>query len=93
MWILDILSSQLAHTPEEATTNVPLSDLSFVQNILEGEKMELVFDITHSMYQDASPFSLISSRREGILAPRNPTKERENWKGKCEAMELRCATL
>lgn len=41
-----------------------VSDLSFVQNILEGEKMELAFELAHNMFKVASIFSHVSSNRE-----------------------------
>lgn len=39
--ILDVFSSRLARTSEEVATIVSTSDLSFVQNLSEVEKMEL----------------------------------------------------
>lgn len=42
------------------------------------------------MYQDSSLFSIVTNGREDVLATGNPSRKRYNWKGKCEAMKLRC---
>lgn len=55
--------------------------------------MELVSEITHSMYRVAYPFSLIYASRGDIFSPDRPTKERDTWAGKYEVMNLRCSTL
>lgn len=38
------------------------------------------------MYRATSLFSLVTTSRGDILALGNSSKERETWKGKCEAM-------
>lgn len=91
--ILDVFSFWLARTFEEAATIVSMSDLSFVQNLLEGENMELIPEITHSMFKVVSLFSLVSASIGDTLALGNPTKERDTWKEKCEDMKLRLYTL
>ena len=61
MWMSNVFSFQVAHTLEEATTSVLMSDLSFVYNLLEGEKMELVSKLIHNMSRLLlySPLSLL----------------------------------
>ncbi|CAI8587935.1 unnamed protein product [Vicia faba] len=59
----DVFSSCLARTPEEATIIVSISYLSFIQNLPNGEKMELVYEITHSMFKASSLFSVVSTDR------------------------------
>lgn len=49
--------------------------------------MRLVFEVTHIMYRATSLFSLVTTSREDILALGNSSKDRETWKGKCEAMK------
>lgn len=55
--------------------------------------MELAYELTHSMFKDASIFSLVYAGWGDFLAPFNPTKKRDTWKGKYKAMKLRCSTL
>lgn len=43
--ILDILFSQLLHTPEEASIIVSTSDLYFFFNLLEKDSMELALSL------------------------------------------------
>src|SRR4051812_45272963 len=93
MRISDVFSSWHARTLNEVRFTISTSDIPFIQNISEGDKMELVCEITHSMYRDASLFSLVSTDRGDVLALGSPAKERETWKGKCETMESRCYTL
>lgn len=78
----NVFSSRLSCTPEEATTTVSTSEMSFVQNIFEGEMMEIFSKVTHNIYQIASLFSLIVGGKGYALAPGNPSKERDIWKGK-----------
>lgn len=58
MRMLNVLSSRLAWILEEVSTIVSTPDLSFVHNLLEGDKMELVFELTHNMFKFASIFFL-----------------------------------
>ncbi|CAI8591072.1 unnamed protein product [Vicia faba] len=93
MRIPNVFSYRLTCTLEEAAVIVSMSDLSFIQNIPQGEKMEIIFELAHNIFKNDSIFSLISTGQGDVLAPGNPTKERDTWKGKCEAMYLRCSTL
>lgn len=54
-----VFSSRLTHTLEEASSNVSTLDLSFVKNFYETNKIKLISEITHGMYQVTSLFSLI----------------------------------
>lgn len=55
--------------------------------------MELVFELTHSLFKVASIFSFVSAGLGDVLAPGNSTKKMDTMKGKCETMELRCSTF
>lgn len=74
-------------TPEEATTIVSIEYQSFFQSLSEIEKMKLIIDIIHNMYQASSLFSLVAVGPEDFLVTSNPSKEMETWKVKCEDME------
>lgn len=82
-----VFSSRLAHTPEKETIAVLTKDMSFVHNLSEAEKMELIPKINHNMYWAFSLFSLVVIGRGDVLAAGNPSKERHIWKVKCEARE------
>lgn len=88
-----VFSSQVAWTPEEAVTTILILELSFIQNLREGDEMELTSKITHKMFKVASIFSLVSAGQGDVLTLGNPSKERDTWKGNVRAMELRCSTL
>lgn len=60
MGMSDVFSSQISRTPKEVVTTTSTSDLSFVQSLPEGEKMELVSELTHNMFKATSIFSLVS---------------------------------
>lgn len=85
-----IFSSWLSHTLEEAYMMVSRENMSSIQNLFEVEKMELIFDITHNMYQDSYLFSLVVDGRGYTLDAGNPSKEKDTWKVKCEAMKQTC---
>lgn len=57
--MLYVFSSWLARTSEEATIIVLMSDLSFIQNTFEVDKMEHVSEVSHIMYRVAFMFSLV----------------------------------
>lgn len=76
--IPNIFSSRLLCTLGEAPDIVSTSYLSFVQNLSEGDEMEMTYEIVYSMSKIASIFSLISARRGYILALCSPFKERDN---------------
>lgn len=88
-----IFSSQLPRTHEEVATTISTLNLSFIQDLPEGDKMELDFDLTHNMFKVASIFSLVFVGWGYVLVLSNPFKERNTWKGKVEAMEMRYITL
>lgn len=50
-------------------------------------------ELVYSMFKYAFVFSLVSKRRGNVLAPDSPFKQRDTWKGKIEAMELKCTNL
>ncbi|CAI8584772.1 unnamed protein product [Vicia faba] len=85
--------SELPCTPEEAATIGSASDLSFVQNILGGDKMEITYEISYRMFKDASIFSPVFVGRGVVLAPASPFKERDTYKENFEAMEMKCTNL
>lgn len=50
--ILDIFSSRVARAHGEAAVTVSVTDLSFVQNLSEAEKLSILFEVTYNMYQE-----------------------------------------
>lgn len=58
-----------------ATTIVSMLDLSFVQNLSEGDEMEMTSGLTRSMFKDVSLFSQVYTRRRDVLALGNILKE------------------
>lgn len=84
--------AQLPLTLEEAVI-VSTSNLSIVQNILKGNKIEKDYDLAHNMFKTASIFSLIFVGWGDVLALCSPFKERDTWKEKAEPMELKCINL
>ena len=79
--IPNIFSSRLLCTLGEAPDIVSTLYLSFVQNLSEGDEMEMTYEISYSMSKVASIFSLISSRQGDVLALCSPFKERDNERG------------
>lgn len=55
--------------------------------------MELLFEATFHTYQITSLFSLATTGKSDILAEGNASKERDTWKGKCEAMKQKYSTF
>lgn len=45
------------------------------------------------MLKAGTIFSLFSFGQGDVLAPSNPSQERDTWKGKSEVMELKCTNL
>lgn len=88
-----IFSSRLPHTLEESAVIISTSDLSFVQNISEGDKMEMAYVFAYNMFRVASILSLISARRGDFLAPCSPFKENDTRKGNTRAIELKCVNF
>ncbi|CAI8588453.1 unnamed protein product [Vicia faba] len=87
--IPDILFSWLLGTPEEVASIVSMLDLSFVKNILEGDKMELASQLAHSMFKVGSIFLL--SLLGGVISWPQLVffKERDTCKDKVEAIEMK----
>lgn len=56
---------------------VTTKNMSFVQNLYEAEKIELISEFTFHTYRDASLFSLTAASRGNILDVGNPYKERD----------------
>lgn len=63
-----IFSSLFPLTSREVVAIVSTSDLSFVQNLLEGDKVEMDFELTYIMFKFASIFSLVSTRQGNVWA-------------------------
>lgn len=78
--MLNVFSSRLARTLKKVVNIVLTLDLSFVQNLFEVEKMNLVYEVTHNMYQVACLFDLVADGRRDIMAIGNTSKERDTWK-------------
>ncbi|CAI8609074.1 unnamed protein product [Vicia faba] len=78
---------------KEVSIMVSMEELSYIQILTNVEKMELVFEITHNMYQAPFLFSLVAAGRGDILDAVNPYKEKDTWKGKCEPIENMCFTF
>lgn len=55
--------------------------------------MEFLPDIIYNMYYTSSLFVVIGVGRGYVLATSNPSKERDNWKGKYKAKEHKCFTF
>ena len=47
--------------------------------------MELISELTHNMFKDASISFVVSTGQGDNLASGNPTKEMDNWKRICES--------
>ncbi|CAI8607725.1 unnamed protein product [Vicia faba] len=54
--ITDILSSRLPRTVEGASAIISTSYLFFVKNLPKGDKMEVVYELAHSVFKVASIF-------------------------------------
>lgn len=67
-----------------------MEDMSFIQNLSEVENMKLVYEITRNVYRTSSRFSMVTIGKWNVLDASNPSKERDTWKDKCEAMEHMC---
>lgn len=78
--ILDIFSSWPSCTLEEDDAIVLALDLSFIENLPEGDKMELDSELTRDMFKYASLFSHVVVGRGGVLAPSNFFKKKGIWK-------------
>lgn len=91
--IPNIFSFRLPRTPKEVISIVPTSNLSFAQNLPEGDKMELDSLLAHNMFKDGTNFSLVSGGWGYVLAPGNSSKETNTWKGKAEEIEVKCSNL
>lgn len=59
------------------------------KNSLRGDRMELDTQVAYNLFKTSSIFSLVYAGRDNILAQGNPSQEKDTWKGKAEAMELR----
>lgn len=67
--------------------------MSFVHDLLEAEKMELLYEITYHTYREAFLFSLVVFDQGGVLVVEIPSKKSCIWKGKCEVMEQNCSNF
>lgn len=65
--------------------------MSFVHDLPEAEKMELLYEVTYRTYQEAFLFSLVIFDQGDVLAVEIPSKKSGIWKGKCEVMEHNCS--
>lgn len=75
MWMLNVFSSKLDRTLNEAGTIVLTLDLYFVKKLSEWDKMELVFEITHSMHWVTSLLFLVFVDRGDAVDLISPAKE------------------
>lgn len=91
--IPDTFSFWLPRAPEEVDVIVSRSDLSFIQNLPEGDEMEMAYKLAYNMFKDTSLFSLVSAGHGDVLASDNPFNERDIWKVRDETLELRCTYL
>lgn len=91
--MLNILSSQVVCTSKAVAAIESMLDMFFVQNIYKEETMELVSEFAHIIYWATYMFFVVTIGRGDVLAHDNPSKEREKWKGKCEAMEHKCSSF
>lgn len=55
--------------------------------------MEITFELTRNMFKASSLFPLVSTGRGDVLAPGNIFTEKDIWKEKDEALELKCKNL
>lgn len=55
--------------------------------------MEMTYELTCIKSKLASLFSLVFDELGYVLAPGNPFKKRDIWKGKVEALESRCTNF
>ena len=70
-----------------------MSDLYFVQNLPEGDKIEMSSDLAFSTFKVTSILYLVFVQRGNVLGPGSPFKERDTWKGKVEPMKLEYTNL
>lgn len=63
------------------------------RTVLRGDKMEMTSELTHNMFKASSLFPLVSTGRGDVLAPGNLFTEKDIWKEKDEALELKCKNL
>ncbi|CAI8584816.1 unnamed protein product [Vicia faba] len=85
--LLVILHTRILQTPEELVVDIFKEDLNFLHNLHEADKIELLSDVTFYNYWAASLFSLVTGSQSDILAMGNPSKDRDTWKEKCEAIK------
>lgn len=57
--ILDNFSSRLPHTSEEVVVVVLMSDLSFVQNLPEGDNIEMTPELSYKIFKYPTIFSIL----------------------------------
>lgn len=67
LWMmLDVLSSRLARTQEEVVTIILMLGLSFVQNLSMEVKMEILSEVTRTMFRATSLLSLVSTSQGSV---------------------------
>ncbi|CAI8618450.1 unnamed protein product [Vicia faba] len=107
--MLNIKASSSNHIPSLATSLISVvealafsckvvaivltSDLSFFQNLFKGGNMEMAYELAYNMFKASSIFSFVSTGHGDALAPGSPFKEKDIWKWKVEAMEIKCTNL
>lgn len=70
-------SSRLSLTSNEVVVVVSAEDLSYVQNLYVTEKMDLILDITHSMYHSTFLLTMVTGARGDVISTKNTYKEKE----------------
>lgn len=86
-----IIPTRVPHTLEEVIVVVFPEDLSFIQNLIETDKMELLSGAIYHTYRVNFLFSLVSVGQCDVLVVGNHSKKRDNQKGKYENIEHKCS--
>lgn len=91
--IPDIFYSRFPRTLEKAVAIVSTSNLSFAQNLPEGDKIEMASELAHNMFKAASICSFVFVGHDDVLALGSPFKKRDTWKGNVKVLELKCNNI
>lgn len=91
--MLSIPPSCVPRTHEDDVVVVSMEDRSCIQNLSGAEKTQLLSEVTFHTYQNASLFSLATAGRWDVVVVGNPSKEKDTWKEKYEALEHKYSTF
>lgn len=81
-----ILSSRVPRTSQQVCKSFSEQDVSYIQNLSDTRKMELVVETTYHMFRGASLMTLDVAGWGEMLVLGDLPKENEQWKNKCEVV-------